>query len=101
MKGQNYTPVGKKPLFVSSKIGENLEGLCLGPTLPNGNRVLLGVVDNGDPISKNTLVAFELADPAPWPMAAIYAAAGGGALILVVLVIVISRRRQKNAVAAL
>ena len=50
-------------LFSSTTIGENLEGLCLGPQLANGNRVLLGVVDDGDAVSNNTLVAFELVVP--------------------------------------
>ncbi len=65
--GQKYTPVKKTLLFDSksegNSIGENLEGLCQGPKLENGNWALLGVVDNGDPVSKNTLVAFELANP--------------------------------------
>jgi hypothetical protein len=41
-----------------------MEGLALGPRLPNGNWVLLGVVDDGDPFSNNTLVALELVSSA-------------------------------------
>ncbi len=67
--GQMYTPVKKTLLFDSKEpdnsIGENLEGLCLGPKLADGNWALLGVVDNGDPVSKNTLVSFELVYPQP------------------------------------
>ncbi|HTQ39667.1 MAG TPA: esterase-like activity of phytase family protein [Pirellulales bacterium] len=92
LKGQSYKPVTKKLLFSSTSIGENLEGLCLGPKLPNGNSVLLGVVDNGDPVSKNTLVSFELVDPAPLPMEIIYAAGGGAALLLLLLAALKFRR---------
>ncbi|HZZ28039.1 MAG TPA: esterase-like activity of phytase family protein [Pirellulales bacterium] len=99
LKGQNYKPVGKKLLFASTQIGENLEGLCFGPALPNGNQVLLGVVDNGDPVSKNTLVSFVLVDPAPLPPEIIYAAAGG-VLLLVILIWVVSRRWRKNTADA-
>ncbi len=94
LKGQNYTPVKKKALFASSRIGENLEGLCLGPKLANGNQVLLGVVDNGDPISKNTLVSFELTDPEPLPMATIFAGGGGAVLALCLLFIVAGIKRR-------
>jgi hypothetical protein len=97
LKGQTYKPVGKKLLFASTKIGENLEGLCLGPTLPNGNRVLLGVVDNGDPVSKNTLVSFELSDPAPLPTVLIYAVAGGGAVFLLLVIAAFKIRRSHGA----
>ena len=61
LTGQTYTPVSKRLLWESFSIGQNLEGLCLGPKLSNGNRSLLGVVDDGDIFSNNTLVAFELA----------------------------------------
>jgi Esterase-like activity of phytase len=94
LKGQTYTPVGKKQLFASSRIGENLEGLCLGPKLPNGNQLLVGVVDNGDPVSKNTVVSFELADPAPLPMTVLLGA-GGGVLALC-FVLVLSRLRHRK-----
>ena len=44
---------------------QNLEGIGVGPRLPNGSSILLGVVDNGDPISSNTIVSFELAPLSP------------------------------------
>lgn len=56
--GQTYTPVAKRLLWSGSL--NNLEGLALGPKLANGSRVILGIVDDGDPISTNTLAAFEL-----------------------------------------
>ena len=56
--GETYTPVAKHLLWLGD-VG-NLEGLTLGPQLVSGNHSLLGVVDDGDPISMNLLVAFEL-----------------------------------------
>ncbi|MBX3386344.1 MAG: esterase-like activity of phytase family protein [Phycisphaeraceae bacterium] len=53
-----FAPVGKRLLWQGP--AENLEGLALGPILPDGSRSLLGVVDDGDPISQNRLVAFAL-----------------------------------------
>jgi hypothetical protein len=101
LKGQSYTPVKKKLLLDSFRIGENLEGLCLGPKLPNGNYALLGVVDNGDPISKNTLVSFELSDPVPLATTTLLAIGGGGTLLaLCALLLLAGRRRRPAAVAA-
>ena len=75
--GQSYTVAPKSllwsadtGLFSGAGIG-NLEGLALGPQLANGNWVVLGIVDNNlgnDPLSKNTLVAFELAGDVPEPV---------------------------------
>ena len=87
LKGKSYRPVAKIELFKSTKIGENLEGLCLGPKLANGNWAILGVVDNGDPISKNTLVAFELSDPTSLPIETIGMAAGGGVIVVALLIV--------------
>lgn len=56
--GENFTAVTKHLLWIGG-LG-NLEGLTLGPQLPGGNRSLMGVIDDGDPISMNLLVAFEL-----------------------------------------
>lgn len=53
-----FTPVGKRLLYSGALT--NVEGLCLGPTLPNGHAVLLGVIDDGDPLSVNRLVSFEI-----------------------------------------
>jgi len=55
---QMYAPVAKRLLYQGSH--NNLEGLCLGPRLANGNYALIGVVDDGDPISTNAVVSFEL-----------------------------------------
>ena len=41
----------------------NLEGLALGPALASGGYALIGIVDDGDPISTNQLVAFRLTGP--------------------------------------
>ena len=61
--GQTYTPVGKELLWAGAadgNSGQNLEGLALGPRLANGSWVLLGVVDDGDSLSSNTIVSFEI-----------------------------------------
>ncbi|WP_168205077.1 esterase-like activity of phytase family protein [Bythopirellula goksoeyrii] len=61
--GENYVPVSKQILWsgaIDGSSGQNLEGLTLGPRLANGDWVLLGVVDDGDPVSQNTIVAFTL-----------------------------------------
>ncbi|QOJ13575.1 MAG: esterase-like activity of phytase family protein [Planctomycetia bacterium] len=58
LNGQTFTVAAKSLLWTGSVT--NLEGLCVGPPTTAGRRVLLGVVDDGDPLSINTLVAFEL-----------------------------------------
>lgn len=58
---QTYTTVGKTNIYtgaIDGASGQNMEGLTLGPRLANGSWVMLGAVDNGDPGSMNTLVAF-------------------------------------------
>lgn len=58
---QTYTTVSKTNIYtgaIDGASGQNMEGLTLGPRLANGSWVMLGVVDNGDPGSMNTLVAF-------------------------------------------
>ncbi len=60
--GPSYTPVGKTLLWsgqVNGILGANLEGLSLGPQLPGGKWVLIGVVDNGNS-GGNPIVSFEL-----------------------------------------
>ncbi len=61
--GQSYVGVtsanGRKKLLYEGD-RTNLEGLTLGPRLAAGSFSLLGVVDDGDPISVNRLVAFEV-----------------------------------------
>lgn len=62
--GQSYAGItranGRKTLLYEGD-RTNLEGLTLGPRLGEGAFSLLGVVDDGDPISVNRLVAFEIA----------------------------------------
>jgi hypothetical protein len=62
----------KTPLFdgsVCDERGQNLEGICLGPSLGGGGRfAVLGVVDNTDGvlhISRSRVVSFELELSAP------------------------------------
>jgi len=98
--GQTYTPVTKTLLFSSTSIGENFEGLALGPQLPSGNYSLLGVCDSGEPNdpSSNTLVALELVTTVPEPQAWMLAAGGAGlALFLVVLRRLFTRRKVPTA----
>jgi len=58
-------PVGKRLLHRA--FHANMEGLALGPPLANGGHALLGIVDDGDPLSTNQLVAFRLAGPVEPP----------------------------------
>ncbi|MFA9477129.1 esterase-like activity of phytase family protein [Phycisphaerales bacterium AB-hyl4] len=99
--GQNYTPASKSLLWSATRaidpiapidpIG-NLEGLTLGPQLPNGNWSLLGIVDWSDPIdliSANRLVAFELIGVIPEP--------GTAATLLTLAGFTLLRRRRHTA----
>ncbi len=61
--GETFTPVDKHLLWIGST--GNLEGLALGPLLSSGNQSLLGIVDDGDELSTNQLVAFELLEAIP------------------------------------
>lgn len=67
LAGATYTPAGKRLLF--NGYFTNLEGLALGPPARAGGRVLLSIVDDGDPISTNALHAFiltgDLGPPGP------------------------------------
>lgn len=56
--GTTYTPATKRLLYSGDQT--NLEGLCLGPKLPDGSYALLGIVDDGDPISVNRVVSLRL-----------------------------------------
>jgi hypothetical protein len=58
--GKTYTPVTKTNLWTGFVgIGENMEGLGLGPVLANGHWILLGVTDDGG-IGLNRIASFEL-----------------------------------------
>ncbi len=63
LNGQTFTTVGKTLLWQGNL--NNMEGLTLGPALPSRNRVLVGIVDNGDPISKSAVTSFELSGLGP------------------------------------
>lgn len=56
--GPTYIRAAKRLLYKGDQT--NLEGLCLGPALSSGGYALLGVVDDGDPISVNRIVSFRL-----------------------------------------
>jgi hypothetical protein len=66
LAGATYQAASKRLLWsgaVAGPLGMNMEGLALGPRLPNGHATLLGIVDDGgasDPLSNNTLVSFEI-----------------------------------------
>ena len=61
LTGASYAPVGRHLLWSGGL--SNLEGLCAGPSLAGGGLALIGVVDDGDPLSQNALVSFELLGP--------------------------------------
>jgi len=56
--GAEYTPVGKTLVYSGGH--NNLEGLCLGPRLSPTSHALVGVVDDGDPVSTNAVEVFRL-----------------------------------------
>jgi hypothetical protein len=57
--------VVEKRLLWTDSLGINLEGLCLGPLLADGNRGLVAVADNGGIGTPNQLVGLALVTPAP------------------------------------
>ena len=61
LDGAEFSPAAKSLVWSGNL--NNLEGLCVGPVLPGGGRILVGIVDDGDPISTNTLVSFHLTGP--------------------------------------
>lgn len=66
--GQPFTAARKRLLYQGDQ--QNLEGIALGPLLGPGRYSLLGIVDDGDPISVNRVVAFELSGVGPPPCSA-------------------------------
>ena len=64
LAGRNEAVVEKKLLW-SDSLGVNLEGLCLGPVLADGNRSLIAIADNGGIGTPNQLVGLALVSPAP------------------------------------
>jgi hypothetical protein len=99
LEGKTYTPVRKTQLYSSNEIRENLEGLCLGPKLADGRWALVGVVDSGDPISKNTLVAFELTAPGAIDLKAyiLPAEIAAGAIVVLIALRMLLRRGRAAA----
>lgn len=81
--GENFQTVAKELLWsggigpdgnFENVPGANLEGLTLGPQLGPNRWALVGVVDDGDPLSQNALVVFEVAlvpEPSTLGLAAI------------------------------
>jgi hypothetical protein len=55
----------EKRLLWSDSLGINLEGVCLGPMLADGNRALISIADNGGIGTPNQLVGLSLVTPAP------------------------------------
>jgi hypothetical protein len=55
----------EKRLLWSDSLGVNLEGICLGPMLADGNRALVAIADNGGLGTPNQLVGLSLVTPAP------------------------------------
>lgn len=76
--------LAKLPLY-REPLGCNLEGLCLGPRLADGSRLLVGVADNGGLGTPTRLVTLRFREGPPRLEAALaaYAAAGAGVALLV------------------
>ena len=55
----------EKRLLWSDALGVNLEGLCAGPPLEDGNRALVGIADNGGMGTPNQLVTLSLHEQNP------------------------------------
>ena len=55
----------EKRLLWSDSLGVNLEGLCQGPLLADGNRSLVAIADNGGIGTPNQLVGLALVAPPP------------------------------------
>ncbi|MBC8203561.1 MAG: esterase-like activity of phytase family protein [Planctomycetes bacterium] len=58
--GSEYDPCNKELLYEGPR--ENMEGLSIGPELDEDSYLLLGIVDDGDPISDNRINAFIVHD---------------------------------------
>jgi hypothetical protein len=75
--------VTKSRLWEDS-LGVNLEGMCLGPRLPSGDRALVAVADNGGIGGPNRIVCFTIGAPAggaAMPTLALAALALGGLVL--------------------
>jgi len=81
LSARNQAIVEKRLLW-SDSLGINLEGVCLGPMLADGNRALVAIADNGGIGTPNQLVGLSLVTSAP--------AAKSGVLGAVAAVVVIA-----------
>jgi hypothetical protein len=79
--------VVEKQLLWSDSLGVNLEGLCLGPMLADGNRSLVAIADNGGIGTPNQLVGLALVSPAP----AVRPGVLGAVAALVAIAVVVGR----------
>ncbi len=79
--------VVEKQLLWSDSLGVNLEGLCLGPVLADGNRSLVAIADNGGIGTPNQLVGLALVSPAP----AVRPGVLGAVAALVAIAVVVGR----------
>ena len=79
--------VVEKRLLWSDSLGINLEGLCLGPLLADGNRSLVAIADNGGIGTPNQLVGLALVAPAP----AVKPGVLGAVAALVAIALVVGR----------
>jgi hypothetical protein len=79
--------VVEKRLLWSDSLGVNLEGLCLGPLLADGNRSLVAIADNGGIGTPNQLVGLALVSPAP----AVRPGVLGAVAALVAIAVVVGR----------
>jgi hypothetical protein len=57
----SHTPALKRQLYRGGHT--NVEGLCLGPELAGGGFALVGIVDDGDPLSVNRVVSLVVTGP--------------------------------------
>ena len=70
LDGQTFASVGKELLWSGGiNESENMEGLTVGPRLPSGDWILLGVVDNGGS-GNNTIATFTASPTTPIAFAA-------------------------------
>jgi len=77
----------EKRLLWTDSLGINLEGLCLGPLLADGNRGLIAIADNGGIGTPNQLVGLALVTPAP----AVKPAVLGLVAVLLAIAMVVGR----------
>jgi hypothetical protein len=79
--------VVEKRLLWSDSLGINLEGLCLGPLLADGNRSLVAIADNGGIGTPNQLVGLAVVTPPP----AVRPGVLGAVAALVAIALVVGR----------